>query len=261
MQSFVRILGKLYGKKAAIMLPLLFKRTHAFNMSLSISSRLIAVQARIAAAEAAAGRPRGSVRLIAVSKTQPAAMVRSAIAAGQLDFGENYLQEALEKQRQLEDLQNLIWHFIGPLQSNKTRAISEHFDWVHSIDRLTLAERLARQRPRERGPLKVCLQVNISREKTKSGVLPEAVFELAQAVHGLPGLELRGLMAIPEPCLPGEMTPEPFERLRDLLLQIPLPHLDVLSMGMSDDLDVAIAAGATHVRIGTAIFGARKASV
>ena len=230
-------------------------------MALSISSRLSAVQARIATAEVAAGRPPGSVQLIAVSKTQPAAAVRSAVAAGQLDFGENYLQEALEKQRQLEDLPNLIWHFIGPLQSNKTRAVSEHFDWVHSIDRLTLAERLARQRPRERGPLKVCIQVNISREATKSGVLPEALFELAQAVYGLPGLELRGLMAIPEPCLPGTIIAEPFEQLRDLLLQIPIPHLDVLSMGMSDDLDVAIAAGATHVRIGTAIFGARKDSV
>lgn len=230
-------------------------------MALSISSRLSAVQARIAAAEVAAERPPGSVQLIAVSKTQPAAAVRSAVAAGQLDFGENYLQEALEKQRQLEDLPNLLWHFIGPLQSNKTRAVSEHFDWVHSIDRLTLAERLARQRPRERGPLKVCLQVNISREATKSGVLPEAVFELAQAVYGLPGLELRGLMAIPEPCLPGKIISEPFEQLRDLLLQIPIPHLDVLSMGMSDDLDVAIAAGATHVRIGTAIFGARRVSV
>ena len=230
-------------------------------MALSISTRLSAVQARIAAAEVAAGRPPGSVQLIAVSKTQPAAAVRSAVAAGQLDFGENYLQEALEKQRQLEDLPNLIWHFIGPLQSNKTRAVSEHFDWVHSIDRLTLAERLARQRPRERGPLKVCIQVNISREATKSGVLPEALFELAQAVYGLPGLELRGLMAIPEPCLTGKIIPEPFEQLRDLLRQIPIPHLDVLSMGMSDDLDVAIAAGATHVRIGTAIFGARKDSV
>ena len=230
-------------------------------MSQTIPSRLRSVQERIARAESSAARPQGVVQLIAVSKTQPASSVRAAFDAGQLDFGENYVQEALEKMRELQDLPDLIWHFIGPLQSNKTRAVSEHFDWVHSIDRLRIAERLGEQRLRDRGPLNVCIQVNISREESKSGVLPEDAIELAMEVQRISGIRLRGLMAIPEPSATGDFTPDPFERLRNLMQKMPIPKLDVLSMGMSDDLEVAIRAGATHVRIGTAIFGARGSNV
>lgn len=229
-------------------------------MAETISKRLHAVKARIATAESSLGRYPGGVHLIAVSKTQPAASIREAYAAGQVDFGENYVQEALEKKRLLDDLPDLVWHFIGPLQSNKTRAVSAQFDWVHSVDRLKIAERLGSQRPPERGPLNVCIQVNISGEATKSGVLPEEVTDLALAVQSIPGIQLRGLMTIPEPSLTGKPSPEAFEKLRSLMQQIPIPQLDVLSMGMSDDLELAIAAGATHVRIGTAIFGARASS-
>ncbi len=230
----------------------------------TIASRLQQVRTRITQACAAAGRPVQSVTLLAVGKTCPASRLREAFDAGQCAFGENYVQEALQKIEQLADLRAAIeWHFIGPLQSNKTRAVAEAFDWVHSVDRLKLAERLSAQRPAQLAPLQVCLQVNISGEASKSGVAPAGVPALARAVAELPGLRLRGLMAIPEPAEGFEAQRAPHRALRELLfaLQRDIPHQglapDTLSMGMSDDLEAAIAEGATLVRVGTAIFGAR----
>ncbi len=216
---------------------------------------------RIGVAARAAGRDPASVGLVAVSKTFPASLIRVAFEAGQRDFGENYLQEALDKIESLSDLP-LAWHYIGPIQSNKTRAIAENFSWVHSVDRLRIAERLSDQRPSHLPPLAVCLQVNISSEPSKSGVAVADAVALAVAVAALPGLRLRGLMAIPA------ATPDParqraaFRQLRELrdaanaAGALPTP-LDTLSMGMSDDLESAIAEGATLVRVGRAIFGAR----
>jgi pyridoxal phosphate enzyme (YggS family) len=202
-----------------------------------------------------------SATLLAVSKTKPAEMLREAWQQGQREFGENYLQEALDKQAALEDLDGIVWHFIGPLQSNKTRAVAEQFAWVHSVDRLKIAKRLSEQRPAALPPLNVCLQVNISREASKSGVLPEDALALAQEIAALPGLALRGLMAIPAPAETLEAQRQPLAALRQLLeeLQAALPEapLDTLSMGMSDDLEAAVLEGATLVRLGTAIFGAR----
>jgi pyridoxal phosphate enzyme (YggS family) len=195
---------------------------------------------------------------VAVSKTFPPAAVRAAHAAGQRDFGENHAQEAAAKVDALADLA-LVWHFIGPLQSNKTRQVAERFDWVHSIDRLKIAERLSAQRPDALRPLQVCIQVNVSGEATKSGVAPEDAPALARSVAALPRLRLRGLMAIPEPTDDPVLQRQRFESLRTLqerLVAAGLP-LDTLSMGMSDDLEAAVAAGATMVRVGTAIFGAR----
>lgn len=195
------------------------------------------------------------MHLLAVSKTKPAEAVREAHAAGLRDFGENYLQEALAKQAALADL-DLTWHFIGPIQSNKTRAIAEHFDWVHSVDRLKVAERLAEQRPADLGPLNICLQVNISGEASKAGCAPADVPALAKAVAALPGLRLRGLMAIPQPSADPAEQNAVFAQVRALNEALGL-GLDTLSMGMSEDLEAAIAQGATWVRIGTALFGAR----
>ncbi|PZQ36493.1 MAG: YggS family pyridoxal phosphate-dependent enzyme, partial [Ectopseudomonas oleovorans] len=195
------------------------------------------------------------IGLLAVSKTKPAEAIREAHAAGLRDFGENYLQEALEKQTQLADLP-LIWHFIGPIQSNKTRPIAEHFDWVHSVDRLKIAQRLSEQRPAHLPALNICLQVNISGEDSKSGCSPEELTALARAVVALPNLRLRGLMAIPEPTDDVAAQHAAFARLRQLRDELAL-NLDTLSMGMSHDLEAAIAEGATWVRIGTALFGAR----
>ncbi|MCO5123586.1 MAG: YggS family pyridoxal phosphate-dependent enzyme [Rhizobacter sp.] len=230
----------------------------------TIASRLHQVRARIAQACAAAGRPVQSVTLLAVSKTCAAPRLREAFDAGQRAFGENYVQEALDKMAQLADLRaDIEWHLIGPLQSNKTRVVAGQFDWVHSVDRLKLAERLSAQRPAHLAPLQVCLQVNISGEASKSGVAPADVPALARAVAALPGLRLRGLMAIPEPAADFEAQRMPHRALRDLLsaLQTELQSvpLDTLSIGMSDDLEAAVAEGATLVRIGTAIFGARPA--
>jgi len=222
----------------------------------SIATRLAAVSARIRAAEAAAGRVPGSVRLVAVSKTQPASMLAAAYRCGQRDFGENYLQEALTKQEQLAN-PDLVWHFIGPIQSNKTRPLALHFHWVHSIDRHKIAERLNEQRPADLPPLNVTIQVNVSGEASKSGVAPAAVAELAAAVHGLPRLRLRGLMAIPEPSDDVATQRAAFHSLRRMLEELDLAGVDQLSMGMSHDLEAAILEGATLVRIGTAIFGAR----
>ncbi|WP_313037158.1 YggS family pyridoxal phosphate-dependent enzyme [Stutzerimonas nitrititolerans] len=221
----------------------------------TIANNIAKVAARIREAAQAAGRDPDTVGLLAVSKTQPAEAIREANGAGLSDFGENYLQEALEKQARLADLA-LTWHFIGPIQSNKTRAIAEHFDWVHSVDRLKIAQRLSEQRPAELPPLNVCLQVNVSGEASKSGCAPQDVAELARTIATLPNLRLRGLMAIPEPTDDLAEQHAAFSRLRQLQQALNL-ELDTLSMGMSQDLEAAIAEGATWVRIGTALFGAR----
>ncbi|GAA0697761.1 YggS family pyridoxal phosphate-dependent enzyme [Marinobacterium maritimum] len=200
-----------------------------------------------------------SVQLLAVSKTRGADEIRQLHACGQTAFGENYLQEALDKIAALQDLP-LEWHFIGPIQSNKTRAIAEQFDWVHSVDRLKIARRLSEQRPDELPPLNLCLQVNISDEASKSGCTPEELPELARAVAALPRLRLRGLMAIPEAETDPARQRATFARVRTLMeaLQAELPQLDTLSMGMSGDLEAAIAEGSTLVRVGTALFGPRN---
>lgn len=226
----------------------------------SIAANLQAVRARISAACLAAGRAADSVQLLAVSKTWPTASLREAIAAGQHAFGENYLQEALEKIGELSG-HALEWHFIGPLQSNKTRPVAEHFAWVHSIDRLKVAQRLAAQRPAGLAPLQVCLQVNVSGEASKGGCAPSEARELAVAIGALPQLRLRGLMAIPEPTDDVELQRRQFSQLRRTLEAINRDTglaLDTLSMGMSHDLEAAIMEGATIVRIGTAIFGQRQ---
>jgi pyridoxal phosphate enzyme (YggS family) len=225
----------------------------------TIAENLQGVTARIARAAAAAGRDPSAIALVAVSKTFPAGCVAEARAAGQRAFGENYVQEALAKQAALAD-GSLEWHFIGPIQSNKTRAIAEHFAWVHSVDRLKIAERLAAARPAGLPPLNVLLQVNADAEDTKSGVPPDELAALAQAVARLPRLALRGLMCIPRPAAEFEAQRRPFARLRalrDALAAAGLA-LDTLSMGMSADLEAAVAEGSTLVRVGTAIFGARS---
>ena len=203
-------------------------------------------------------RPESAILLLAVSKTRPPEDIRRAHACGLSDFGESYLQEALEKIEALADLP-LTWHFIGPIQSNKTRAIAEHFQWVHSVDRLKVARRLSEQRPEEMPPLQVCIQVNISGEASKSGADPAGVRELAQSVNAMPRLTLRGLMAIPAATEDESAQRAAFARLRQLYesLQPDFPAMDTLSMGMSGDLEAAIAEGSTIVRIGTALFGPR----
>ena len=224
----------------------------------TLPERLAAVRARIGAAETRFGRTPGSVRLLAVSKKQEAAAIRAAHDAGQLAFGENYLQEALAKQADLDDLP-LEWHFIGQLQTNKTRPIAEHFAWVHGLTSAHHAERLSRQRPPDLPPLKVCLEINISGEATKGGVLPDQAVELLTACRQLPNLELVGLMCLPAPAVGEAAQRQPFRALRELRDRLARPDcpLSVLSMGMSDDLEAAIAEGATLVRVGTAIFGPR----
>ncbi|MDX5364421.1 MAG: YggS family pyridoxal phosphate-dependent enzyme [Pseudazoarcus pumilus] len=224
----------------------------------TIAANLQAVRARIAAAAAAAGRDPATVRLLAVSKTWPADHVREAAAAGQIAFGENYVQEGVAKRAELSALP-LEWHFIGPLQSNKTRLVATSFDWVHSIEREKIARRLDEQRDPHLPPLQVCIQVNVSGEASKSGVAPDEVTALARIVAGLPRLRLRGLMCIPEPTPDKALLQSRFEtlcRLRDVLVAGGF-ELDTLSMGMSDDLEAAIAEGSTLVRVGSAIFGAR----
>lgn len=215
----------------------------------------------MARACSAAGRDAADVTLVAVSKTQPADALRVLAEAGQVAFGENYLQEALTKQAALADLP-LQWHFIGPIQSNKTRDIAARFDWVHSVERLKIAQRLNDQRPAEAPPLSVCVQVNVSREASKSGCAPGELAALAAAIAELPRLRLRGLMAIPapiaqsaDPAQPYRLLREAFEALRALGLPV-----DTLSMGMSDDFELAITHGATHVRVGSALFGPRPSN-
>jgi pyridoxal phosphate enzyme (YggS family) len=221
-----------------------------------LEERLQTVLRRIREAECSARRPEGSVRLLAVSKGQPAELLREAYALGLREFGENYLQEALRKQEALADL-DLVWHFIGPIQSNKTRNIAARFAWVHSIDRLKIAERLSEQRPESLPPLDVCLQVKLGAEESKSGVDPAALPELAAAVRELPRLRLRGLMTIPPPSDDPVAQRTAFRQLREALEGLALPEFDTLSMGMSNDLEAAIAEGSTLVRIGTALFGPR----
>jgi len=225
----------------------------------AIATNLQAVRARIAAAASAAGRSPENVRLLAVSKTKPLADVLAAAAAGQTAFGENYVQEGCAKAAATVD-RDFEWHFIGPLQSNKTRAVAEHFAWVHSVDRLKIAERLSAQRPAALPPLQVCVQVNVSGEASKSGCTPANALALCQAVAALPNLRLRGLMAIPEPADNEAAQRAPLRHLRELYESIRaagLP-LDTLSMGMTHDLEAAVAEGATIVRVGTAIFGERN---
>ena len=230
----------------------------------SLGSSYDQARERLRNALEAAGRAQDAAKLLAVSKTKPAAMIRQVWQLGQREFGENYLQEALEKQTELADLDDIVWHFIGPLQSNKTRAVAEHFDWVHSVDRLKIAKRLSEQRPAHLAPLNICLQVNISREESKAGVRPEELEELAKEVATLPNLHLRGLMAIPAPTEGVDAQRQPLAALREALtsLQSSLPDapLDTLSMGMSDDLEAAVLEGATLVRLGTAIFGTRQSA-
>lgn len=229
-------------------------------MAPSIPENLVSVGAGIRAATARCGRSADSVKLIAVSKTQAADSIRTAAACGQRDFGENYLQEALDKMQQLADLP-LTWHFIGPIQSNKTRALACQFDWVHTVDRAKIAERLCEQRPPEREPLNVLLQVNISGEDSKSGVRLDELPTLASAVAALPRLKLRGLMAIPAPEHDEARQRAAFRQLAEAahaLRAAGHTNCTELSMGMSQDYPAAIAEGATFVRIGTDIFGQRS---
>ncbi len=227
----------------------------------SIADNISATLTRIRDAEQQAGRLPASVTLLAVSKTKPAQQLRQAYSAGQRHFGENYLQDALPKIEQLADL-DICWHFIGPLQSNKSRAVAEHFDWFHSLDRFKIAQRLSEQRPAPLAPLNVCIQINISAEASKSGVVPEQAAALVKQVQELQGLCLRGLMAIPAASLDAAGQHQAFAQMRVLFdtLKPLAPQMDTLSMGMSDDLEVAVAQGSTLVRIGTAIFGARASS-
>jgi pyridoxal phosphate enzyme (YggS family) len=228
----------------------------------TIAGNLQAVEATIQAACDAAARPRSTVQLLAVSKMFPPEAVLEAVDAGQRAFGENYLQEGVDKIAAVAKARPgmlLEWHFIGPIQSNKTRPIAASFSWVHTVERLKIAQRLSEQRPPELGPLNICLQVNISGEASKSGAHPEEVPELARAVSMLPNLRLRGLMAIPEPEADLEQQRIPFARLRALAQDIVKDgiFLDTLSMGMSGDMRAAILEGASIVRVGSAIFGAR----
>ncbi|ATG92412.1 alanine racemase [Methylomonas koyamae] len=222
----------------------------------SIAARFAEVRGQLREAEIAAGRPPGSVQLLAVSKTKPAADLAAAYRLGQRHFGENYLQEALQKQQQLAAF-DISWHFIGPIQSNKTRPIAAHFAWVHSVDRFKIAERLNEQRPDYLPPLNICLQVNISGEMTKSGVGLAELPALVEQVAQLPRLRLRGVMAIPEPATEFETQRLPYRRLYQAAMALNRPQMDTFSFGMSGDLLAAVTEGATLVRIGTALFGAR----
>jgi len=231
----------------------------------TLQANLAGVHERITQAARGVGRAGSAVTLVAVSKTFPAEAVLAAADCGQQDFGENYVQEAVDKIKRLRELapqHRLTWHFIGPIQSNKTRVIAEHFDWAQSVERLKVAQRLSEQRPAGLAPLSVLLQVNVSREASKSGIAPAELPALAKAVVALPRLRLRGLMAIPEPSADPAAQFAPLRRMRELFdaLRRDHPHADIdtLSMGMSADLEAAVAAGSTMVRIGTAIFGQRE---
>jgi PLP dependent protein len=226
--------------------------------NINVASNLTAVTDRIRVAEHQAHRTPQSVTLLAVSKTKPAALIEAASAAGQRCFGENYAQEAVEKAEALKHL-NLEWHFIGPIQSNKTRGLATHMDWIHTVEREKIARRLNDQRPDDMAPLNICLQVNISGEASKAGILSTEVLTLADAISALPKLRLRGLMAIPAPSEGIDAQRRPFKALKDIWdeLKGTYPELDTLSMGMSGDLEAAVLEGATIVRIGTDVFGAR----
>lgn len=231
---------------------------HLIMVTLTSTSKLQAVLSRIENAAKKFGRDPAAIALLAISKTWPVSDIRELAAAGQRAFGESYLQEGLDKINVLRNLA-LEWHFIGSLQSNKTRQIAQSFDWVHSLDRLSIAERLSAQRPSSQPPLSVCLQVNVSAETSKSGVSPAETPALAHAVAALPGLRLRGLMTIPAASRDFAAQRLPFRRLRELWQQLQADGLtlDTLSMGMSQDLEAAVAEGATLLRVGTAIFGER----
>ena len=225
-------------------------------MSLALAENFAQVQNDIVVAEQIAGRPAGSVALLAVSKTKPAELIAEAYRLGQRHFGENYVQEAVSKQQQLAAF-NITWHFIGPIQSNKTKIIASHFSWVHSVDRLKIAQRLSEQRPKYLPPLNICLQVNISGEASKSGIELAELAQLVAEVNQLPGLRLRGVMAIPEPETDFQRQREPYRQLFQTVQALKTPELDTFSYGMSGDLTAAVCEGATMVRIGTALFGAR----
>jgi len=224
----------------------------------NIDKNLAKVRRQIDHSASQYGRDTGTISLLAVSKKKPASDLRSAYECGQHDFGENYLQEAQDKMLELADL-DIVWHFIGPVQSNKTRALAESFDWVHCVDRQKIAQRLSDQRPDSMPPLNVCIQVNIDLEKSKSGVAPGDIISLAEQIHKLPQIRLRGLMAIPAQTPDFEFQRRPFAKLKQALgdLQQRGMDCDTLSMGMSYDMQAAIAEGSTLVRIGTAIFGER----
>ena len=225
----------------------------------TIADNLHQVYRQIHAIAAQAGRDPSAVQLLAVSKGQPADALRTCYLEGQRHFGENYLQEALDKQQALLDLTDICWHFIGPIQANKTRKIAEQFDWVHSVERIKIARRLSEQRNPELEPLNICLQVNICNENTKSGVRHNELTDLAREVANLPNLKLRGLMAIPEKVESLDMQRSIFRKMQQTMTELNQQglELDTLSMGMSNDMEAAIAEGATTVRIGTAIFGPR----
>ena len=230
-------------------------------MMSQIQQRYQAVCERITQAALQAGRPATQVQLLAVSKTFAAEQVREVTALGQRNFGENYVQEGVDKIAALKDVTGLVWHCIGPLQSNKTRPVAEHFDWVHSVDRLKIAQRLSEQRPTHLPPLNICLQVNIDGGPTKAGVSPTDALALAQAVSVLPRLVLRGLMTIPDPLEGFDAQVAVHMQAKrlfdDLHAALALPQFDTLSMGMSADLEAAVQAGSTMVRVGTAVFGGR----
>lgn len=225
----------------------------------TIAQNIRSLQMLIRDAEKKYSRLPGSVQLLAVSKTRPVEDVRAAFAENQLSFGENYLQDALSKVQAIQE-PNIEWHFIGPIQSNKTRQIAENFSWVHTVDRLKIAQRLSDQRDPQQKPLNICIQVNTSGESSKSGVSTESALVLAQQIKQLPNVELRGLMTIPAPSNDFTEQRQPFRLLRELKDEIQSKgiELDTLSMGMSNDMEAAIAEGSTMVRIGTAIFGARN---
>lgn len=236
-------------------------------MMIEIKQQLQAIQADIEKAIAKRDTHHvvnqgGGVTLLSVSKGQPAQKLREAYEAGQSKFGENYLQEALNKQSELQDL-NIEWHFIGPIQSNKTQLIAQHFNWVHGVDRLKIAQRLNDARPSDCLPLQICLQVNISGEASKSGIAPSELINLVKDVSALPRLALRGLMTIPEPTQDAAMKHAQFRQMRELLKNLIKQGyaLDTLSMGMSSDYQIAIEEGATIIRVGSAIFGARPAKI
>ncbi|MDX7999182.1 YggS family pyridoxal phosphate-dependent enzyme [Xenorhabdus sp. Reich] len=226
----------------------------------NIEQNLHDVRNRITVAAQKCGRSPEEITLLAVSKTKPANAIAQAITAGQREFGENYVQEGVEKIQHFSNRDDLVWHFIGPLQSNKSRLVAENFDWCHTIDRLKIAQRLSEQRPDNMAPLNVLIQINISGEGSKSGILLEALTELAVTINELPNLVLRGLMAIPAPESNFEHQIMVFSQMEQAFteLKAQYPQVDTLSMGMTDDMDAAITRGSTLVRIGTAIFGARQ---
>lgn len=227
---------------------------------MSISQNLTTILQQIQQISLQVKRPADAVKLLAVSKTKPVSAIQQAIDAGQTAFGENYVQEGIEKIHYFAHIPTLEWHFIGPLQSNKTRLVAEHFDWMQTVDRLKIAQRLNDQRPAERQPLNVLIQINISDEDTKSGIKPEQMLELATQISQLPKLKLRGLMAIPQPESDPMRQKAAFAEMSQLYqeLQCRFEGIDTLSMGMTDDMQSAIECGSTMVRIGTAIFGARE---